>query len=619
MRNSDPESSDRSGRTFDVFLRRKTMKQFQTVYRNPDSFRSSVAEWKAWRDAHASGQALVHFFSDGADDTDVRTAGDIVEQLMPDAAFLGASASGNLYDGEITTEKLVVSCMIFERADSFARTRLFSVENRDAGTLRTSLQEMKEEFAGVKAIEVIMTIDTIPIREVCSILQEEIPDEIPIWGGGAFGDNTFTAYVFEKGKAFNTHGIVLALMGGEDFHIMNSYVIGWRPLGSALKVTRAEGKVLYELDGTPAYQIYHHYLSIPNDDHIFYNALEFPFAVNHQDRILLRHALACREDGSIEMSTDIPEGSIVHLTYGDPDTIMQNVSLCAEQVRAFAPEVISIFDCFGRKTFWGGTEGTRETKPFQKLAPTYGFCTAGELIRWQGCMDHHNLSFVVAAMREGGPAEREMPAVREEIRQNESTMSMVSRLENFINTATAEVIEANGRLSIMAITDQLTRLYNRGEIQRRITDRIRENCTAPVGENATSIVMMDLDDFKQINDTCGHNEGDQVLIGVSAQIRAALEEVGGDAAGGRWGGEEFMLMLPGMTLEAAAEFAESLRLRIEKLRFALCGRETASFGVAQAMPGEEADPLIMRADVALYVAKKSGKNRVRISDGREGI
>ena len=590
------------------------MKQFQAVYRNRDSFHNTVAQWQAWRVEHSAGQALIHILSDGAEDADVSIAREIVEQVMPDAAYIGASASGNIYEGNITTEKLVVSCTIFERADSFVRTRLFSIENRDASALRASLRAMKDELAGVKAVEVIMTIDTIPIREVCAILQEEIPQDIAIWGGGAFGDNVFTAYVFEKGEALNTHGIVLALMGGEDFHVMNSRVIGWRRLGSALKVTRAEGKVLYELDGHPAYQIYHHYLRIPNDEHIFYNALEFPFAVDHRNSILLRHALACHEDGSIEMSTDIPEGSVVHLTYGDPDTIMQNVSRCADQIRGFAPEVISVFDCFGRKTFWGGTEGSRETRPLHMLAPTYGFCTAGEVIRWHGGMDHHNLSLVVAAMREGGPIDREMPVVQEEVKQNESSMSMVSRLVNFINTATAEVIEANGRLSIMAVTDRLTKLFNRGEIQRRITDRIEEHCTAPVGENATSIVMIDLDDFKQINDTYGHNEGDQVLIAVSAQIKSALEEIGNGAAGGRWGGEEFMLMLPGMALDAAADFAEKLRGRIEKLHFTLCGGETASFGVAQAMPGEAVDPLILRADVALYVAKKLGKNRVSRSE-----
>ena len=586
------------------------MQQFQVSYQDPASFRDTLRQWQAWREEHNSGQALIHIFSDGADDADVALVRSAVAEILPDAACIGASASGNLYEGSITTEKLVVSCTVFEREDSFARTHLFNVENRDSSSLREALRGMKDEFRSVKAVEVIVTIDTIPIREVCAILQEEIPADIPIWGGGAFGDNTFTAYVFEKDSAFNTHGVVMALLGGADFHIMSSYVIGWRPLGSPLRVTRAEGKVLYELDGAPAYQIYRHYLKIPNDEHLFYNALEFPFAVSHQNRMLLRHALSCGDDGSLVMSTDIPVGSVLHVTYGDPDTILQNVQHCVRQLRSFAPEVISIFDCFGRKTFWGGTVGSKETLPLHRIAPTYGFCTAGELLRWQGSMDHHNLSLVVSAMREGGPVERELPELAEEVRQNESTMSMVSRLVNFINTATAEVLDANRRLSRMAITDRLTQLFNRGEIQRRITARIEAHRADPTGENATSIIMMDLDDFKHINDTYGHQEGDQVLISVSARIRALTQKLGIGASGGRWGGEEFMILLPGMTQEAAAACAEELRAEIEQLHFELCGRETASFGVAQAMPGEEMDPLVLRADVALYVAKKLGKNRV---------
>ena len=152
------------------------MKQFQTVYRDRASFCEAVAEWQTWRQAHACGQALVHIFSDGADDAEVESARQIVEQGLPDAACVGASASGNLFEGSITTEKLVVTCTMFECADSFVRTRLLSIENRDAASLRAALRAMKADFAGVKAIEVIMTIDTIPIREVCAILQQEIPE-----------------------------------------------------------------------------------------------------------------------------------------------------------------------------------------------------------------------------------------------------------------------------------------------------------------------------------------------------------------------------------------------------------------------------------------------------------
>ena len=583
------------------------MKQFQTAYRGEKTFRESVSEWKR----QCSGKALFHLFSDGAAEADIGTACAVIGEMMPEAEYVGSSASGCICEGAVSTEKLVISCMILEKPDSYAQAAFFPVDGNDIASFRTGLREYLGGLRDVKAIEVITTIDTVPIRDVCKIIQAEVPEEVPVWGGGAFGDNTFRAFVFKKGDAAHTAGVLMTFIGGSEFHIRYAYVSGWKPLGYPLKITRAEGYVLHELDGQPAYQIYRHYLRIPNDDHIFYNALEFPFAVEHDGRTLLRHALSCDENGALTMSTRIPEGSVLHLTYGDPETIMSDVMDCAQAIGEFAPEVISVFDCFGRKSYWGGKEASREIEPFNRIAPTYGFCTSGELIRWEGCMDHHNLTLVIAGMREGETEGQRSPVIRREAENNESTASVLNRLVNFINTATAEVIEANATLSRMAITDQLTQLYNRGEIQQRITRRIEAHQAKPEGGDATSLVMLDLDDFKHINDTWGHQEGDLVLKGLSGLIRRAVEKQGGDTAAGRWGGEEFMIMLPGATEEEAAAFAEKIRQETEKLRFENCGKISASFGVAQALPGEEPDPLVARADTALYRAKASGKNVVR--------
>ena len=586
------------------------MKQFQTTYREPMVFRQTVAIWQNWHEQHGAGAVLIHIFADAVPMQDVKDLCDIIEEIMPSAQYVGASANGNLYGGVISSESIVITCTIFESKSSFIEVGQYIIEDSDVDKFQNELNQSISPLKGVKAAEVLMTLGSIPVNPVCNVL-DSLPEDVIIFGGCAFGDNEHLPYTFKKGGAMRDGSVVVIFIGGEEVSVFATYIMGWKPIGMPLEVTRADHNVIYELSGVPAYEVYNRYLKIPNDDNIFYNALEFPFAVDHRDGIVLRHALSCGQDGSIVMNASIYEGSILHITYGDPETILRSVSEGRESIEEFGPEVISIYDCFGRKTFWGDFEASRETKPFNSIAPTYGFCTVGELIRGKSGVTQHSLSMVVAGMREGAPKRRDdADELNYNIKSSEKTVSLVSRLANFIDTTTSELIEVNHRLSVIAITDQLTNLYNRGEIQRRITDRIQKCMYDPMGERATSLIMMDLDDFKKVNDTYGHKEGDNVLRSVSSVILKSVNELGIGASPGRWGGEEFMIMLPGMDEEEAAKFAEQLRRMIEQLKFEESGKKTASFGVAQARAGERPDPLASRTDAALYRAKTSGKNRV---------
>jgi len=126
-----------------------------------------------------------------------------------------------------------------------------------------------------------------------------------------------------------------------------------------------------------------------------------------------------------------------------------------------------------------------------------------------------------------------------------------------------------------------------------------------------SIVMFDIDHFKQVNDVHGHDAGDQVLRKVS---REAAQD---DAVIGRLGGEEFAILLDGWTLSQAAALAERLRVRISVLNFDTDAgglSVTCSFGVAERIAGETIDHILKRADVALYAAKQGGRNQVVTAD-----
>jgi two-component system cell cycle response regulator len=171
------------------------------------------------------------------------------------------------------------------------------------------------------------------------------------------------------------------------------------------------------------------------------------------------------------------------------------------------------------------------------------------------------------------------------------------------------LFDANRALKQQATHDQLTDLWNRRAIHEFLlheTSRAnREN--TPIG-----IVLADIDHFKLINDTYGHFVGDSVLRQVAERLKAELRDY--DRIG-RYGGEEFLIALPGCSAEAAVKQAERLRASIQQAPFAVAGAKltvTISAGVAVDEAGMAADvnSLLQRSDLALYRAKHSGRNRI---------
>ena len=122
-----------------------------------------------------------------------------------------------------------------------------------------------------------------------------------------------------------------------------------------------------------------------------------------------------------------------------------------------------------------------------------------------------------------------------------------------------------------------------------------------------SIILMDIDYFKKINDTYGHQAGDEVLKTVSAILTDNLRQI--DVIG-RWGGEEFLIICPETDLECACGIAEKLRKTVESHDFGLDIAVTCSFGAAAIASNENDSDFIQKADDALYMAKENGRNRV---------
>ncbi len=152
--------------------------------------------------------------------------------------------------------------------------------------------------------------------------------------------------------------------------------------------------------------------------------------------------------------------------------------------------------------------------------------------------------------------------------------------------------------------DELTQIYNRKKFNTTLTKYIHKST---VHDKTFSVILFDIDHFKRINDTYGHDVGDKVLVHLSALIKNLLR---GDDLLARWGGEEFVILSPESNLTDGYELANRLRREVEQFTFPVIGSLTCSFGVAEFEIGDTQGSLLKRADEALYLSKANGRNQV---------
>ncbi len=588
------------------------MKQIQFEYHERKSFTEKLRAFQK-DSAAGSGVRLFQIYSEVLDPAVIQDVTGAIEECFPDIPYIGCSTSGNIIDCELSGNITVV-CTDFELPTTKFEIFQYDMAKLSVDDITAQILEETRKKPWVKAAEMYFTIPEGSTTRFCDGLKD-LREDIQVFGGVTCSDDITSddSCVFTKAYGFSESSIIIVFYGGEDFHVDSIKVTGWKPLGREFHVTKSQGSLLQELDGIPAYDVYHKYLNIKNDENFFYNTLEFPLFYEHNDTTILRTPVSSNADGSINMTSDMDIGSVVRISYGDPSTIVESIKHDSRRIAEFGPDVLHIFSCAARRTFWTNKEPTYEIQPFRDISASCGFFSHGEFLRTKGNLNQHNVTLVIAAMREG---EKKAAAAMPEM-QDINTLSkvpLVSRLANFISATSLELENSNKQLELVneklkmaAIIDGLTGLYNRREIQSQIEDALSR-----VGKEQFSLVMLDIDNFKQVNDTYGHQEGDTVIVALADILRNRRIGHKQNVSSGRWGGEEFMVLLRGTDADSAAYIADLMRESFANTSFKDIRPQTVSLGVTQARQDDTVDSLCTRVDMALYRAKKSGKNRVEV-------
>lgn len=560
--------------------------------------------------AEQAQSTLIQVYSARTDLTWLQDLAAHIMGTLPNAVVVGATTVGEIAQGQMLTGQTVVGFTFFASSNVTAvGISCPSGQEMPTGAeLGRRLDQVSMDIAGVLLLTTPASLDVARLLRGLGTSQRRYP----VFGGGAADYATMTQSLVFCGTEVYRQGVVAVVLAGTDLYVEAHTHLGWRPLSKEMTITEVDGMLVKKVDGKPAFDVYRRYLDIPEDDNFFLNAIEFPFLLQRQGDVLARVPVAVGAQGEIQFIADVAVGDRFRIGYGDPDLIIADATGVQRTIQAFAPQAVFLYTCSCRR-FLMQQDVELETLPFEAVAPTFGFYTYGEFFGPAAHVRLLNATMVAVGLREGSP-QQATAAITQDRKSVVSAAQdpfahkharIISRLIHFIGVVTEELEQTNRELTQLSLTDSLTQIYNRMKLDVVLAEEIAR---ATRYQYTFSVILLDIDHFKQVNDTHGHIVGDAVLVRLACILRKHIRE--SDTLG-RWGGEEFLMILPHTDLEQACALAEKLRQTIEAEVFPVAGYKTCSFGITSCYPGDNMTRLLARADHALYEAKDLGRNRVQ--------
>ena len=538
---------------------------------------------------------LVTLYGVSMEQADASPLVDMVRAAFPNAHVVAGRVDVGISDGRAVTWGASLTFFEFAHTELSMLTLPVQDDVLDEAHLREWLAARRE----AKCLMVIW------VGGVDTLVQSLSGCGVPLFGGMIYAANQKgVGYIYADDQLLK-HGVVCVAFCGSQLQVRVEQCSSWQPIGPSLDITAMDGPfVIRELDGEPFAKVYDRFIGRVPGECFLDKALSFPLIVRKYDMFLTRQPVDCREtDGAGIFVAGFDLGDKVHFGYGDPVRVIYDAQHMEREMGEFKPQALFLMNCLSR---WMLLEGNTESelKHCRNIAPSTGFYCYGELMGHGGEVLQMNMSLVMVGMREEGTGVPDIEEFNPDDAVFTKHQQFLAHLVHLVRMTTKALEEKNDLLDYKSKTDALTSLSNREAldvaIRKAIAGLPREY----------SVIMMDIDNFKGINDALGHDIGDESLIALARSIRVSLRSH--DTAG-RWGGDEFLVLLRDTDTEGARQTAERIKKLLSDFKLPDGSGLTLSIGITAVLPGDDERKLFRRVDRALYEAKgKPGKNAIVI-------
>lgn len=592
--------------------RRRSIRGLETLiqktfkFTDTESLEKMLADIRSDPDYQTAGDHVLIFFSPEVDEERITSQLKRIKECLPDLKVFGMGLLGPLTkDMVLPLDTTICSLLLFQT--SHVKICTYDCHQMTPRMAAGMFLRDTKDIHDLRGIFFSSSDASLLPEDFIDGVSEACPD-IPIFGGqaGARDIASQDTWVFRGTKILRRHILAVAFYG-PDLHVDSLLNFGWHPLGKwhVITETAGDGRII-SIDNQPALDLYKWYLGFAANRSFYENNSAFPLLEKTGNIYSARIPYRFLEDGSLYMTVRMPEGAKVSLSYTRESFLFQNSLKVANEMAAFQPQAIIMICCLNRRLFMGNQGSSREIDYFRKFMPQllcgYGMSEVYRVGPDGGVM---NSTMIVTGLREGEPASgalvQKIRDLELEQKKESGYYSMSERLVTFLERTTQELHDTIRRLSEIAGSDQLTGVANRRMLDQEV-GKLLEECRK--GHSCCAL-MYDIDYFKQVNDTYGHKIGDQVLCEMTDFVRKQLRET--DVIG-RWGGEEFMVLLRDISINDVVPIAERIRRRVDEHSFALVGHVTISIGVVAVHQDDDLDSLFSRLDHLLYVSKRRGRN-----------